>query len=121
MMARTPQTVSPEIQEFCRSINANAEPRYVGITPEAGCMPTSSPASHVLANEDDAGPRRLQTAGVICAKRKAIMADLRAKSRRRLVNSDPTTARLSSRGLSMLITKHGTKRSAATFPMAAPE
>jgi hypothetical protein len=36
---RTPTAVSPQVKELCSQINPHAQPVYITITPEAGCLP----------------------------------------------------------------------------------
>jgi hypothetical protein len=39
MTARTPATISAQVQDLCRQINPNAQAVYLSINPEPGCEP----------------------------------------------------------------------------------
>src|SRR5262250_2505520 len=39
MVVRTPDTISPQVLDLCRGINPAAEPSFITITPEPGCVP----------------------------------------------------------------------------------
>jgi hypothetical protein len=39
MMARTPDNISPQVQDLCRQTNPSTMPGYIAITPEPGCEP----------------------------------------------------------------------------------